>query len=104
VIHEFVAGLPALFVLPWVAGRALLEDTLCWTTNSSELLFLLIRGPTTFSILVSKEATGFAWHIMLFCEYRNEWICHIISHYYVSIEVSTSIIPLLCVICIMGTK
>ncbi|XP_021927811.1 secretin receptor-like isoform X2 [Zootermopsis nevadensis] len=46
-------GLPALFVLPWVVGRALLEDTLCWTTNSSELLFLLIRGPTTFSILLN---------------------------------------------------
>lgn len=46
-------GLPTLFVLPWVAGRALLEDTLCWTTNSNELLFLLIRGPTTFSILLN---------------------------------------------------
>ncbi|KDR12403.1 Secretin receptor [Zootermopsis nevadensis] len=46
-------GLPALFVLPWVVGRIFLEDTLCWTTNTSKLLFLLIRGPTTFSILLN---------------------------------------------------
>ncbi|GFG32524.1 hypothetical protein Cfor_01170, partial [Coptotermes formosanus] len=46
-------GLPALCVLPWAAARALLENTLCWTTNSSELLFLIIRGPTTISILLN---------------------------------------------------
>jgi len=42
-------------VLPWVVARILVENTLCWTTNSSSLLFLIIRGPTTFSILVSMQ-------------------------------------------------
>jgi hypothetical protein len=50
-----ISGLPAMCVLPWVTARALLENTLCWTTNSNPLLFLIIRGPTTVSILVSMQ-------------------------------------------------
>ncbi|KAK7869598.1 hypothetical protein R5R35_003386 [Gryllus longicercus] len=45
-------GLPVLFVGPWVAARALLEDEFCWTTNNSHL-FLLIRLPIVASVLVS---------------------------------------------------
>ncbi|KAJ9590254.1 hypothetical protein L9F63_016641, partial [Diploptera punctata] len=47
-------GLPLLFVLPWIVTRALLEDTLCWTTNDIYWLFLtLIRGPISLSILLN---------------------------------------------------
>ncbi|XP_046680207.1 parathyroid hormone/parathyroid hormone-related peptide receptor-like isoform X2 [Homalodisca vitripennis] len=46
-------GLPLFFVVPWVFVRALLEDTLCWTTNENSYYFQLIKGPTTASILVN---------------------------------------------------
>ncbi|XP_046479523.1 secretin receptor [Neodiprion pinetum] len=46
-------GLPAIFVLPWVAVRAALEDTYCWTTHKNSLLFLIIRVPTMLSILIN---------------------------------------------------
>lgn len=46
-------GLPVLFVVPWIIVRALFEDTLCWTTNDNPLYFLLIKAPTTVSILVN---------------------------------------------------
>ncbi|XP_012265668.1 parathyroid hormone/parathyroid hormone-related peptide receptor-like isoform X2 [Athalia rosae] len=46
-------GLPAIFVLPWVAVRAALEDTYCWTTHINPLLFLIIRVPTMLSILIN---------------------------------------------------
>ncbi|XP_075218119.1 parathyroid hormone/parathyroid hormone-related peptide receptor-like [Lycorma delicatula] len=46
-------GLPALFVMPWVFIRATWENTLCWTTNSNQYYFLLIKGPTTASILIN---------------------------------------------------
>uniref|UniRef100_A0A1B6MKS4 G-protein coupled receptors family 2 profile 2 domain-containing protein n=1 Tax=Graphocephala atropunctata TaxID=36148 RepID=A0A1B6MKS4_9HEMI len=46
-------GLPMLFVTPWVFVRALLEDTLCWTTNENQYYFQLIKGPTTLSILIN---------------------------------------------------
>ncbi|XP_067000384.2 secretin receptor [Anabrus simplex] len=46
-------GLPTLFVLPWAICRALLENTLCWTTNKNSNLFLLIRVPTTVSIVLN---------------------------------------------------
>lgn len=42
-------------VLPWAVARAVFENTLCWTTNSNSTLFLIIRGPTTVSILVSTQ-------------------------------------------------
>ncbi|XP_046686907.1 secretin receptor-like, partial [Homalodisca vitripennis] len=48
-----VSGLPLFFVVPWVFVRALLEDTLCWTTNENSYFFQLIKGPTTASILVN---------------------------------------------------
>ncbi|XP_039292516.1 parathyroid hormone/parathyroid hormone-related peptide receptor [Nilaparvata lugens] len=46
-------GLPAIFVLPWIFVRAAWENTLCWTTNSNPYYLLLIRGPTTVSILIN---------------------------------------------------
>lgn len=46
-------GLPAIFVIPWVATRAALEDTYCWTTHTNQLLFLIIRVPTMLSILIN---------------------------------------------------
>ncbi|XP_015601323.1 parathyroid hormone/parathyroid hormone-related peptide receptor isoform X2 [Cephus cinctus] len=46
-------GLPAIFVLPWVAMRAALDDTYCWTTNKNPFLFLIIRVPTMLSILIN---------------------------------------------------
>ncbi|XP_054263580.1 parathyroid hormone/parathyroid hormone-related peptide receptor-like isoform X1 [Macrosteles quadrilineatus] len=46
-------GLPVLFVGPWVIVRALLEDTLCWTTNDNPYYFQLIKGPTTASVLIN---------------------------------------------------
>ncbi|XP_052247026.1 parathyroid hormone/parathyroid hormone-related peptide receptor-like isoform X23 [Dreissena polymorpha] len=38
-------GAPALFVVPWVIVRALLEDVLCWNTHPTNGYFWLIRGP-----------------------------------------------------------
>ncbi|XP_054265263.1 parathyroid hormone/parathyroid hormone-related peptide receptor-like isoform X1 [Macrosteles quadrilineatus] len=46
-------GLPLLFVMPWVIVRMLWENTLCWTTNNNPNYFLLIKVPTTVSILVN---------------------------------------------------
>ncbi|XP_012235338.1 secretin receptor isoform X2 [Linepithema humile] len=46
-------GLPAVFILPWVATRIIYEDTYCWTTNVKPLLFLFIRVPTMLSILIN---------------------------------------------------
>ncbi|XP_029159918.1 vasoactive intestinal polypeptide receptor 2-like [Nylanderia fulva] len=44
-------GLPVLVVVPWVIIRAIIEDTLCWTTHENPLLFLVIRIPIIISIL-----------------------------------------------------
>ncbi|XP_014486097.1 PREDICTED: vasoactive intestinal polypeptide receptor 2-like isoform X2 [Dinoponera quadriceps] len=46
-------GLPAIFILPWVVTRIMFENTYCWTTNLQPLVFLLIRVPTIFSILIN---------------------------------------------------
>ncbi|PNF18661.1 hypothetical protein B7P43_G05051 [Cryptotermes secundus] len=46
-------GLPVLFVVPWVAMRVKLEDTMCWTTHDDPHIFLLIRLPVVTSILLS---------------------------------------------------
>ncbi|KAG0438891.1 hypothetical protein HPB47_016831 [Ixodes persulcatus] len=46
-------GLPILFLVPWVAVRAMLEDTYCWTTNDTKSYFWIIRGPITASIVVN---------------------------------------------------
>ncbi|XP_077516369.1 secretin receptor-like isoform X5 [Amblyomma americanum] len=46
-------GLPVLFIVPWVVVRAILDDTLCWTTNPRQDLFWIIRGPITASIVVN---------------------------------------------------
>jgi len=43
-------------VMPWVAARALLENTMCWTTTSNQYLSLIITGPTAVSILVSMQS------------------------------------------------
>jgi len=51
----YISGLPAMFVLPWAAARAFLENNLCWTTKENPFIFLIIRGPTTVSILVSMQ-------------------------------------------------
>lgn len=68
------AGLPALCVLPWVVARVLLENMLCWTTNSSELLFLIIRGPMTVSILVSMQNLSILYCKVL-CTNKQDRIC-----------------------------
>ncbi|XP_011330475.1 secretin receptor isoform X2 [Ooceraea biroi] len=55
-IARYVAsgwGLPAVFVLPWVISRIILEDTYCWTTNVKPYLFLFIRVPTMATILIN---------------------------------------------------
>ncbi|XP_064454786.1 parathyroid hormone/parathyroid hormone-related peptide receptor-like isoform X2 [Ornithodoros turicata] len=46
-------GLPVVFLIPWIIVRATLEDTLCWTTNETQIYFWIIRGPITVSILVN---------------------------------------------------
>ncbi|KAG8233567.1 hypothetical protein J437_LFUL012931 [Ladona fulva] len=46
-------GLPVLAVVPWVALRAMLEDTHCWTTNDNSLFFLVIRIPIVASVLIN---------------------------------------------------
>ncbi|XP_043463359.1 parathyroid hormone/parathyroid hormone-related peptide receptor-like isoform X5 [Leptopilina heterotoma] len=46
-------GMPAIFVIPWIILRAVFDDTLCWTTNDNEYLFLVIRVPTMLSILIN---------------------------------------------------
>ncbi|XP_068083144.1 secretin receptor-like [Anabrus simplex] len=46
-------GLPTLFVIPWAVCRSWFENTLCWTTNENSSLFLLIRVPTTTSIVMN---------------------------------------------------
>ncbi|XP_039308893.1 vasoactive intestinal polypeptide receptor 2-like [Solenopsis invicta] len=44
-------GLPGLVVVPWIIIRAIIEDTLCWTTHDNSSLFLIIRIPIIISIL-----------------------------------------------------
>ncbi|XP_012344970.1 secretin receptor [Apis florea] len=44
-------GLPVFVVLPWIIIRAIVEDTLCWTTHGNPSLFLLIRIPIMISNL-----------------------------------------------------
>ncbi|XP_037792763.1 secretin receptor-like [Penaeus monodon] len=47
-------GLPLLLVLGWVTARLLVENTLCWLTNTQPWVFwTFIRGPITVSIVVS---------------------------------------------------
>lgn len=46
-------GLPVLFIVPWIAARVAVEDTLCWTTNTKQELFWIIRGPITLSIIIN---------------------------------------------------
>lgn len=46
-------GSPLLFVIPWICVRAMWENTFCWTTNNNAYHFLLIKGPTTVSVLVN---------------------------------------------------
>lgn len=55
-IARYVAagwGIPVIFVLLWVLVRALLENTLCWTTNENRAYFWIIRGPITASIIIN---------------------------------------------------
>lgn len=49
---ECLPGLPCMVVIPWIAVRTMLEDTLCWTTHNNPSLFLIIRIPIMISILV----------------------------------------------------
>ncbi|XP_015597643.1 secretin receptor isoform X2 [Cephus cinctus] len=44
-------GLPCIVVIPWIAVRIILDDTLCWTTHTDQSLFLIIRIPIMISIL-----------------------------------------------------
>ncbi|XP_046753376.1 secretin receptor-like [Diprion similis] len=44
-------GLPCMVVIPWIAVRLTMEDTLCWTTHKNSSLFLIIRIPIMMSIL-----------------------------------------------------
>ncbi|XP_052126472.1 secretin receptor-like isoform X2 [Frankliniella occidentalis] len=46
-------GLPSIFVLAWVIVRIYVENDLCWTTNNSPVIFLLVRVPITVSIVVN---------------------------------------------------
>ncbi|XP_046396246.1 parathyroid hormone/parathyroid hormone-related peptide receptor-like [Ischnura elegans] len=46
-------GLPVLVVVPWVALRAVLENTLCWTTHENWWFFLVIHVPTTATVLIN---------------------------------------------------
>ncbi|XP_071451890.1 parathyroid hormone/parathyroid hormone-related peptide receptor-like [Hetaerina americana] len=46
-------GLPVLVIVPWVALRAALEDTYCWTTHDNPWLFLVIRVPIVATILIN---------------------------------------------------
>ncbi|XP_046396950.1 vasoactive intestinal polypeptide receptor 2-like [Ischnura elegans] len=46
-------GFPVLVVVPWIVLRAVLEDTLCWTTNLNPLFFLVIRIPIIATILIN---------------------------------------------------
>ncbi|XP_071451888.1 uncharacterized protein [Hetaerina americana] len=46
-------GFPVLVVVPWIVLRAVLEDTLCWTTNENPLFFLVIRIPIIATILIN---------------------------------------------------
>jgi hypothetical protein len=64
-----------MFVLPWAATRALLENTLCWTTNSNPLLFLIIRGPTTVSILVSMQNLPTHYVLLYDVIYKVDRMC-----------------------------
>lgn len=41
------------FVTLWIAMRIIYANNMCWTTNEHDLIFWIIRGPTTASILVS---------------------------------------------------
>ncbi|CAK9818118.1 Parathyroid hormone/parathyroid hormone-related peptide receptor [Anthophora plagiata] len=46
-------GLPAIFVSCWIVARIKLDDMYCWTTHEDPYLFLIIRVPTTLSILIN---------------------------------------------------
>ncbi|KFM72605.1 hypothetical protein X975_00376, partial [Stegodyphus mimosarum] len=46
-------GLPLLFVIPWIAVKATLEDNECWTVNVNPHYFWIIRGPITASIVLN---------------------------------------------------
>ncbi|XP_046145299.1 secretin receptor-like isoform X3 [Osmia bicornis bicornis] len=46
-------GLPAMFVSCWIVARVMLDNSYCWTTHEYPYLFLLIRVPTTLSILIN---------------------------------------------------
>ncbi|XP_022235889.1 parathyroid hormone/parathyroid hormone-related peptide receptor-like, partial [Limulus polyphemus] len=46
-------GLPLIFLIPWIIVRALLEDSLCWTTNENSGYFWIIRAPITTTIIVN---------------------------------------------------
>ncbi|XP_076330087.1 glucagon receptor-like [Tachypleus tridentatus] len=45
--------LPLFFIVPWITVRALLEDSLCWTTNENSGYFWIIRAPVTTTIIVN---------------------------------------------------
>ncbi|XP_046888011.1 glucagon-like peptide 2 receptor [Hypomesus transpacificus] len=44
-------GTPFLFVVPWAVVKILYENTGCWV-NTSRLIWWIIRGPITLSVLV----------------------------------------------------
>ncbi|XP_069702579.1 secretin receptor-like isoform X2 [Periplaneta americana] len=46
-------GLPVVFIIPWVAARVNLEDTLCWTTHDNRNVYLIVQLPIVISVLLS---------------------------------------------------
>ncbi|XP_075218161.1 parathyroid hormone/parathyroid hormone-related peptide receptor-like isoform X2 [Lycorma delicatula] len=46
-------GLPLIFIVPWIIARIIWENTLCWSINDNPYISLLIKGPTTLSVLLN---------------------------------------------------
>nr|BAO01107.1 neuropeptide GPCR B7 [Nilaparvata lugens] len=46
-------GLPLLFVAIWALARIVWENSMCWTTNENALIVMLVKGPTTISVLLN---------------------------------------------------
>ncbi|XP_040590443.1 gastric inhibitory polypeptide receptor isoform X13 [Mesocricetus auratus] len=49
-------GAPALFVIPWVIVRYLLENTQCWERNEVKAIWWIIRTPILITILVGPAS------------------------------------------------
>jgi parathyroid hormone receptor 1 len=46
-------GFPLVIIGFWIAAKLMVEDSLCWTTNENDEVFLIILIPTMISVLIN---------------------------------------------------